>query len=69
MRRTHKYADGGKVTQDHIAEEKARKAKNAKGGAYQPPKPMSAADAIKNSTAKKMEELGLRDGGKVKRKC
>jgi hypothetical protein len=68
MRRRHKYADGGKVTRDHIAEEKERKAKNAKGETVVPAKPLSTADALKNTRQRQMDELGLRDGGKVKRK-
>jgi len=59
MRRTHKYADGGKVVKDHTTDKKPKQPP--------PPKPADlgsgmaakAGDALKNARKKQMEDLGL----------
>lgn len=62
VRKVHKYADGGKVVKDHTAQEKPKKLPNGgklKNDVYTPDKPVSAADAMKNTRKKQMEDLGL----------
>ena len=73
VRKTHCYADGGKVLKDHTDDTaKSSDTQRMKNGTinrstdtYQVDKPKSTADAIKNTRAKQMEDLGLRDGGSV----
>ncbi len=74
VRKAHCYADGGKVLKDHTATPSKPDTQRLKNGTlkndtYQVDKPKSTVDALKNTRAKQMEDLGLRDGGKVKRKC
>lgn len=62
----HKYADGGKVELNKGAK---------KGGKKKKPKPdmlgtgMAAktGDTLKNRRAEQMKDMGLKDGGKVKK--
>lgn len=61
-----KYAAGGKVSKSTVPPTSKPKLKPimlGTGGAA------NAAKAIKTTRQRQMEELGLRDGGKVKRKC
>lgn len=61
VRRYHKYADGGKVTKDHLAETKPKVPPIKK------PKPSdlgtgaaaNAADTLANKRKKQMDDLGL----------
>lgn len=69
VRKVHKYADGGKVTPPPKQDTKRLKYGTMKGDTYQVDKPKSTVDAMKNTRRKQMEDLGLRNGGKVKRKC
>lgn len=59
--KVRKYADGGKVE----TPPKPKPKETPKGDTIQAKKPESAADALKNTTARRMKELGLKDGGMV----
>lgn len=62
VRRVHSYADGGKIVKDHTAPEPNPPIKGkpkTDTGAYVTEKPTSAADAMKNTRKKQMEDLGL----------
>jgi hypothetical protein len=68
MRRRHKYADGGKVVKDHGEEKKPKQPQPPDPGALGSGGAAKAGAALKDRRKQQMEELGLRDGGKVKRK-
>jgi hypothetical protein len=74
--RVHKYADGGKVIRSEGGARPQTQPKPRpqtqpkpppKGDTIQAPKPESAADALRNQRARQMKELGLRDGGAVRK--
>lgn len=72
VRKVHCYADGGKVLKDHTSDAAKNNTQRMKNGTidkstdtYQVDKPKSTADALKNTRAKQMEDLGLKDGGSV----
>lgn len=60
VRRVHKYADGGKVTRDHLAEEKPKvPPKKPKPADLGTGMAAGAADTLANKRKKQMEDLGL----------
>lgn len=70
--RVHKYADGGKVVRSEGGARQQPRPQTQpkpppKGDTVQSPKPESAADALRNQRARQMKELGLKDGGRVKK--
>lgn len=68
MYRKRKYADGGKVVKDHGEEEQKPKPKTPNPGALGSGGAAKAGEALRDKRKQQMEDLGLRDGGKVKRK-
>lgn len=74
--KTHKYADGGKVVKDHMAEYGGKptymgavkdrvKSMLGMGGGEAKKGVSASADTIKNTREQQMKDLGLADGGKV----
>lgn len=63
VRRVHKYANGGPV------EKKAPPPPPPKSSDLGSGMAKKAGDILANRRKKQMEDLGLRNGGKVKRKC
>jgi hypothetical protein len=63
--RPRAYADGGRVSQKPPPKPPAPRPKR---DTIPAPKPASAADAIRNQTRRKEQLLGLKDGGRVRRR-
>jgi len=59
MRRTHKYADGGKVVKDHTTPKKPVAPKQPKPADLGTGMAAKAADTLANKRKKQMEDLGL----------